>query len=84
MQPTCTDRVEWGAWGGEDADPAESHHLSTVTMKGEKEDAQKAPEGTHRPASPESLLIPQAQTLPEPPDSESILTRSLGDGFAQG
>ena len=53
-------------------------------MKGEKEDAQKAPEGTHRPASPESLLIPQAQTLPEPPDSESILTRSLGDGFAQG
>lgn len=34
--------------------------------------------------SPESLLIPQAQTLPEPPDSESVLTRSLGDGFAQG
>lgn len=34
--------------------------------------------------SPKSLLIPQAQTLPEPPDSESVLTRSLGDGFAQG
>ena len=47
----ATDQVEWGAWGGEGADPAEPHQLSTVTMKGEKEDAQKVPEGTHRAAT---------------------------------